>query len=315
MNSRGWARGRLGGIRELSFATLNLSWRRKRELSLLALLVLASDAVSIALTSTGTSREVIEEFSEVWNRLSRVWNRVQSDKPSLWLQEYWAELGSIGWDFSSWGLLMLACGAIIYVVTVFIYIAAVSRIFVADLLELHCSAVTALRWGIDRVPSLSAFLARILAAGAAAVIVLAAVTLLGVAMSDVFMPISVMLFAVAGLSVLAMGATVILVPGVLIIALVISAVGPKEPIFRYTIRVMQDRFWSVLGRAYLIAAVAVSIGAMSEFLVSTMLPGLWHTTYLISRVIELTGFTVCTAGACVLYRDLGGGHASPSQDV
>ena len=290
--------------------TLNLTLRRKREFFLVALPVLVGDVVSMLLISNGGSLVFVEEFSEVWNRVSGVWDRIRSEEPSRWLQEYWTELGSIEWDLASWGLPMLVGGAISYLATVFIHIAAVSRICVIDLSKLHGSVVEALRWSIARMSSLSALFARILAGNLAAIVVLSAVIVLGVAMTDVFVPVSVVLFALAVLTVLAMCAAIMLAPGVLAIAFVTSAVGQREPKLRYAMRLMRGRFWATSGKVYLIAVIAgsigTSIGTMSELLVSIVVPDIWHGAYLIRTAIELAGFTVCTAGACVLYHDLGG---------
>lgn len=306
MNGDRSARGRLSGIRELSLATLSLTWRCKREFSLLVLLALASNAVSVSLISNGARLVFVEELSEVWNRVSGSWDSVRSDEPYRWLQEYQNEVGSIQLDPVSWGLPMLIGGATIYMATLLIHFAAASRVCATDLLRLHRSVAKALRHSMSRVTRLLGFSAVVLGCSTAIVVMLAAIILVGVAMVDVFVPASVILFALAGLTVLALGAAVLLMPSVLIVAFVTSAVGPKEPTLRYTMRLIRGRFWATLGRAYLIAAAAVAVGAIGELVVSTVVPDMWHAAVVAGLAIELAGFAACTAGACVLYRDLGG---------
>ena len=306
MNGGHSTRNILREIGEFSLAVLTLGWRRKRELAFLALLALMSKIVSAYLILNGASMILIEEFSEVWNRISGSWDAVRSEEPSLWLQQYRIELESIEWNFANWDLLMLVGGAIIYLISVFIHGAVIARICMIDLLALHCSIVEALRWGIGRVARLSALFIKILAASIAIIMVLVSVMALGVAMSDVFVPVSVVLFATTGLTVLAIGGATMLMPGVLIVAFITSAVGPKKSTWRYTVQLIRGRFWATLGRVYLIAVVAVSIGTVTELLALTAVPDVWHAAYLISGAIELAGFTICMIAACVIYHDAGG---------
>ena len=176
----------------------------------------------------------------------------------------------------------------------------------ADFQGFHCSVLESLRWGIGRISRLTALFIRILATSIATIMMPMTAIALGIFISEVFVPISVVLFAIAGLAVLAMASAVILMPGILIIAFVAVAVGPDEFTLRSTVRFIRGRFWATLGRVYLIAVVAVSIGTIAELLASTVMQDMWLAAYLLSGAIELAGFTMCTAAACVVYYDAGG---------
>ena len=72
---------------------------------------------------------------------------------------------------------------------------------------------------------------------------------------------------------------------------------------------MRGRFLTTLGSTYLILLVAILIGISSELVVSAAAPDQWYRRYLIGSVIEVANISICTAGICVLYRDLSGEHA------
>ncbi len=66
-------------------STLSLIGRRKLELFLLALPVLASDVVSRLLIVNGTNMILAEPFSGVWARITAVRDTLDADEPSRWL--------------------------------------------------------------------------------------------------------------------------------------------------------------------------------------------------------------------------------------
>ena len=307
-----------GGVRlagQLLRSALSLIRCRKLEFILLALPVLASDVVSRLLIVNGTNMILAEPFSGVWDRITAVRDTLDADEPSRWLQEHWNVLESTQWEIANLGLPLLASGLLIYLATIFIHISALSHICLLSPEGSHRNVVRvtvdALRWGVSRVPRLSALFAKIFVAGIAVIIVLAVFIVLGIATTPDIDPLSVALFAGAGLSVLAL--TVILVllllPGILVVAFVASAIGSTKSPVRYAFRLVRDRFLTTLASTYLIVLVAILIGISSELVVSAAAPDQWYATYLISSVIEVANFSICTAGICVLYRDLGGEHA------
>ena len=302
---------RLAG--RLLYPTLTLIGRRKLEFLLLALPVLASDVAARLLIINGTNMILAEQFSGLWDRIIAVRDTLDTDDPSRWLQEHWNELESTQWDIANWGLPFLTAGLIIYLTTTFIHVSAVSRICVLSPERMHCNAVgdavDALRWGVSRVPRLSVLFAKICSAGIAAIIVLAVCIALGIATSHDIVPVAVVLFAAAWLSVLVLIVVLVLLPGILVVAFVAAAIGSRQSPVSYALRLVRGRFLTTLGSTYLIVLVAILIGISSELVVSAAAPDRWYGIYLIGSVVDVANITICTAGICVLYRNLGGEHA------
>ena len=280
-------------------ATLTLVGRRRRELSRLIVPALVLTLASLFLIIRGTDMVFTGEFSDIWSR-------VNPDGPSFWSDEYQERLTSIEMHLTSLGLPMLIIGAVVYLFVTLVYLTSVSRICVSDLMERPCSAVEALRLGIARLFRVSALCVRILGFGIAVVAAVAAVIGLLLAITLVFNPAFVLLLIIAWLSVLLLAVAVMLIPGVLVVAFIAAEVGPKVSSLRYAVRLVRGSFWATLGRTYLIALAALSMGICTDFLISAIVPDSWYATHVISCATELAIVTVCAAGTCVLYHDLSG---------
>ena len=280
-------------------ATLILVGRRRRELSRLIVPALVLTLASLFLIISGTDMVYTGEFSDIWNR-------VNPDGRSFWTQEYREQLVSIEMNLTSWGLPMLIIGAIVYLLVTLVYLTSVSWICASDLTERPCSAVEALRWGIARLFRVSALCVQIVVIGIAVVAALAAVIGLLLAITLVFNPAFVLLLIIAWSSVLMLAVAMILIPGLLVVAFIAAEVGPKVSSLRYAVRLVRGSFWATLGRTYLIALAALSVGICTDFLISAIVPDSWYATHVISCATELAIVTVCAAGTCVLYHDLSG---------
>lgn len=206
-------------------------------------------------------------------------------------------IDSIRIDLSWRAVGQAALGALIFLFSSLLGLAAVARAAVADLMGRAPTAGDALRGGSARLGRIAGVWLQIMAALAAVPVVMAAIVVWSAGSYILFLLFIPM--AIAGV------AFFIFAFPIMGLAPLTAAIAPKTPSLRYTISLVRGVFWAVLGRVLIITLLVLVLGA------AIALPML--AIFGDSLIANVAGGTLAyavglaaTVPAVLVYRDLGG---------
>ncbi len=229
-----------------------------------------------------------------------------------WFETLQSELASIDWSINLVGVVTLAAVGALYLIAGIVHGAAIVKVSISELAEEPCSLVEAVRWGIRNIPRVISTAMKMF--GIAAVIVSFALAVvvglfaLGLALIEVIEAVAITLVFVAVFLmvsvILSMFGAMMLAPAPVAVALVGASVDASEPKGERSWRLLKGHFWRSQLAVYMLIAVAVFCGLMSELLSFDGSLAVRLVSSALGWAFEWLGFCVLVAGATVLYHDL-----------
>ncbi|MCY3850779.1 MAG: DUF2510 domain-containing protein [Acidimicrobiaceae bacterium] len=282
------AREALRGPGELirdSFALLRRQWR---VCGVAVLVSAALDVISVLLLLFSVDKILMGELGEILERVSDA--GFDPDSPDN--RDYFE---SLEFGFSVWNLLPGILGLLLFWLSLNLFTATVVLTARCDLRNGDISISKVLRQAVRRVPRLFGVDLQILA--------LCALGMGVVLVSGLVSPWLLILFVPAFLVFLIASTPVFSIVDV------VASAGPSEPSLLYAFRLVQKRFWGVMGRVLLILLIFLAaVLAVSAVLgaLNSLLGSFWWFQEICNAL--LSGFIAApvSIAMAIVYLDLGG---------
>ena len=230
-------------------------------------------------------------------RLDEIITRFSSPDFDPTTEEGREYIDSIRIDLSWRAVGQAALGALIFLLSSLLGLAAVARAAVADLMGRAPTAGDALRGGSARLGRIAGVWLQIMAALAAVPVVMAAIVVWSAGSYILFLLFIPM--AIAGV------AFFIFAFPIMGLAPLTAAIAPKTPSLRYTISLVRGVFWAVLGRVLVITLLTLVLGMA----IALPIPAIFGDSLIANMAGGTLAYAVglaATVPAVLVYRDLGG---------
>jgi len=279
-----------------------------------AVLLLAPSAVAVFEVSEWLISDNVAtmELTELRDQLQSIQDSQDEDGVAEWFEAMQAEFAAIDWSVDLTALGILAAASVIYLVGGIVHGAAIVKVSISELDEEPCSLVEAVRWGIRSIPRVISTAMRMFGIAVAIVSFALAVTVglfaLGLALIEVIEGVAITVVFVAVLLMvsvtLSMIGAMMLAPAPVAVALVGASVGSAESKGGRSWRLLKGHFWRSQLTIYMLIAVTVFCGLMSELLSFESSLAVRLVSSVFGWAFEWLGFCVLVSGATVLYHDL-----------
>lgn len=274
----------LGALIRDSFALIRRQWRG---CVVAALVLIAGQVASLTLAYRGANKIFMGELDEVLSRLSRPGLQLDSTETTEYLE-------SLNFDFSAWHFLWLGLAILVSWVSVSLSTAIVVLLARADLRGDPASLLTVLRQACKRAPRL-----------------------LGVQIQVWALPVTLFALAVLTVSTVFLFLLLLLIGGIILLVLtltvaplayVVASAGPRQKSLLCACRLLEGRFFQVLGRMLLVVVMVFLFVLAVNFGLGTLNP-------MLSRLSLPEFLSICIAAAlgifpivasAIIYSDLGG---------